>query len=489
MDRLRLTQPVADKIRAYHLAPSKKKEALSFAHGTGYFTDNGDLVVVVADPADVLLLAPDCYINQGYAHLSVPSDVRSGVVWQGIQKGWPILVSIDFHDHAPFADMAHYSDTDNQDDIRTAIQYRNNLSGYLKEGQSLYAVSVLLGRRQWAARRVVWDGESGLPRFKHLAVDILGENFERHGLSAVLSEPWAVRQRGLISPAQSSAISSMRLVIVGGGGTGSVAVEVAARLGFRCIDIIDHDRIETSNLNRFHGASLADVGKGKAAFLAERAAGLFADGVFRAIATDAFSDAATNALTASDIILGCVDNAETRWYLNRLAVQYAIPYFDCGNLIEVEPDVVLHSRVSVVIPGLTPCGHCSDIEFFPRKIPQAFVDVQTLNAQRAAGYVQDQPADLPAPAIYPLNLQTVSWLMNELLNWICGRSFAHSVYHRSDRNLIERLDSTNYRVGPAEDCSVCSTLLGSCQRNSLPRRGGVVELIDSTPALEIIPHG
>lgn len=486
MDRIRITQPVAEKLSAYHLSVGKSKESLSFAYATAVETSDGDIVIVLADPDDVLLLAPDCYISNGAAHLSVPSDVRAGVVMRGIAKNWKVLVLIDIHDHF-FADKARYSDTDDRDDLRTAFQYKQHLARYLKEGQSIIAISLLLGRREWAARRVVWSTE-GKTVFKYLTVDVLGESLHRSGIVNACSEPWSARQSGLISAQQSATVKSLRLTIVGGGGTGSIAFETACRLGFTSIDVIDQDRIEVSNLNRFQGASTRDVGEEKAEFLAKRGRELFPSGNFHAINTDAFTEAATKSLIRSDVIIGCVDNAETRWYLNRLAVQFAIPYFDCGNLIQLKPDVVLHSRVNVVIPGLTRCGHCSDIEFMPRKVPDSFVEINTLLAQREAGYVQNQPVDIPAPAIYPLNLQTVSWLMVELLNWICGRTFAHSIYYRSNRNLIERLDRLNYPVGPAEDCPVCSSLLGTCFENRLPRRGGEVCLSNIAPEMEI-NHG
>lgn len=483
MDRIRITQPVAEKLKAYHLDPTKKTELLSFAYGTIIKNEDGNIVVVVANPDDVFLLAPDCYISKGFAHLGVHVDVRAGVVSKAIQREQQAIVVIDAHDHF-FTDKACFSKADDRDDLRTAIQYKEQLCHYLNPGQELFAVSLLIAQKEWAARRVIWN-TSEQPEFKHLVVDILGQQLERHGLNETPFEPWSVRQSEIMSLTHSAIIKSLRLTIVGGGGTGSIAVEAAARLGFRAIDIIDQDKIETSNLNRLHGASETDVGKQKASFLTERCKALFPDGSFRAINTDAFSDSATNSLIAADIILGCVDNSETRWYLNRLAVQFAIPFFDCGNLIQIDSVVVFHSRVNAIIPGLTPCGHCSDIEFMPRKVPDSFVELGTLKAQRAAGYVQNQSTELPAPAVYPLNLQTVSWLMNEIMNWICGwQPFAHSIYHRSNSTSIERLDRSNYLVSPGEDCPICSSLLGTCFENKLPCRGVEVSLSNVIPDME-----
>ena len=483
MDRIRFSDPVAQKLKEYHLPQHKKTELLSFAYGSVIELDDGSLVVLVCNPDEVFLLAADCYSRVGFAHLGVHVDVRAGIVWNGVTKGQKVVVVIDIHDHF-FADEPHFSGTDDRDDLRTAFQYRMHLGQFLQPDQTLLPVSLLIARHGWAARRVIFDG-AGKPHFKPFAVDILGEQFERHGVVDQTGQSWTARQSAMILPRQRASIQSMRVVIVGAGGTGSIVLETACRLEFRLINIIDGDHIESSNLNRLHGACAADVGKQKAQFLAARGRTLFPEGRFSATATDAFSDAATAVLVGADLILGCIDNAETRFYLNRLAVQFAIPYFDCGTLVQLEPQPVFHSRVNAVIPGLTRCGHCSDVEFLPRKVPDAFLDLGTLAAQRGAGYVQDHAAEQPAPAVYPLNQQVVSAMMNEVLNWICGwKPFAHSLYQRSDRLTIERLDRSNYARGPADDCPLCSSLLGTAFENKLPRRGGEVSLSNLIPDLE-----
>jgi hypothetical protein len=483
MDRLRITKPVIERLKAYHLYPGKHNESQSFILSHAYFTADDNLTIVTSEPDDLILLADDCYDSVSGGHLKVPVDVKAGVVTRAIQRAIPVTVIVDVHDHF-FANSAFFSKTDDRDDLRTGIQYKNNLSAYLNTEQNLISVSLLISQNEWRARRVVW--ENGIPRFKPVAVDLIEESFTRfYHQEGHSIEEWQNRQSTIISPKQSATIKTLKLCFVGGGGTGSVAVEAAVRAGFRAIDIIDPDKIELSNLNRFQGATLKDIARFKAEFLVEKINSIFEDGSFRAITSDVFSEQATESLLSSDIIIGCVDNAETRWYLNHLCVQYALPYFDCGNLIQSEPQgIILHSRISIVIPGLTRCGHCSDIVFFPRKVPDSFLDMMTLKIQRMAGYIQNQDIDQPSPSIYPLNLQTVSWLIQELLNWLCGRSVAHSIYYRTDRNLIERLDRLNYSVGPLDDCPICSSLLGTCNENKLPQRGSEICLSNIFPNME-----
>ncbi len=56
-------------------------------------------------------------------------------------------------------------------------------------------------------------------------------------------------------------IAESRLFVVGCGGLGSLFVIEAAHLGFRDFILVDADKLETSNLNRFIIATREDVGR------------------------------------------------------------------------------------------------------------------------------------------------------------------------------------------------------------------------------------
>lgn len=480
MDKIRMSQSVADALRTYHLANGKKTESLSFAYGHLIQGVNGEYIVVIANLDCLVFLAEDCFMSKGPGHVTVPIDVRAGVIMEGIRRGYSVL--IDIHDHF-FAKHAHFSGVDDTDDMRTAKYFMLSLPAFVPKGQTFDSVSLLLAQDDFAGRRVVIM--NGKAQFSPMVVDIIGDTFQRFDRSTnEVIDGRFVRHNGMISEHEKKIIASLNIGIVGCGGTGSITVESLLRIGVKRGALIDGDCIEESNLNRLQGAGMRDIGQSKAKFLAERVTSLFPDAKFTPIETEVFSDEAIAALKTFDIILGCIDNNETRWFLNRFSVQYFIPYFDCGVLIETDPQVILHSRVNVIIPGTTRCGNCSDIEFIPRKRPDSFLDSSTLAAQRSAGYVQASTSDTPAPASYSLNQQAVSWMTQEILNFLCGwRNVAHSIYHRGDSDRIERLDRKNYAVGPAEDCSVCSVLLGTCNEHKLPRRGEEVDLV------QLIPEG
>ncbi len=71
------------------------------------------------------------------------------------------------------------------------------------------------------------------------------------------------RQLRAFGAAGQAAIARLRLLVVGAGGTGSVAVQQLGHLGARQITVIDPDLVEETNLNRLVGATVADIGKPK----------------------------------------------------------------------------------------------------------------------------------------------------------------------------------------------------------------------------------
>ncbi|MDR3212976.1 MAG: ThiF family adenylyltransferase [Azoarcus sp.] len=473
MDRIRITHAVAEKLRALHLAPGKRTEALSYAFANALETERGDLVVVMADPENVFLLAPNCYRAQDAAHLTVHPDVRAGVICRGIDEKRKALTVVDIHDHW-FARDAAFSGTDDRDDLRAARLMRKDFVPHLEPGREIHLVSILIAREGWRARRVVWD-DTGRPVFRDVLVDIPGDRHERHGLAPDTKLAWQHRQSAMISPAHRAALRSLRVALAGGGGTGSIMLEALLRLGIQHIDVIDGDAIEASNLNRLQGASFSDVCRNKAEFLAARARMMFDNADVRAIPMMAHAGMAVQALQGADLIIGCVDNHETRWFLNQVAVQYAIPWFDCATAVTTGAggSPVFLSTMNAVIPGRTACGHCSTVTFYERKRPAAFLSMETLAEQRAAGYILDEP-EAASPSIYFLNMQTVSTLIRELMNWFCGWTPpAINVFQRSDDTRAERLDlnAEASLVRPRDTCPVCGTLLGRCQEDELPHAG------------------
>lgn len=131
-----------------------------------------------------------------------------------------------------------------------------------------------------------------------------------------------------------------RLVIVGVGGTGGYVLQMAARLVFGLsspvpIVLVDGDKVEEKNLLRQYFLP-QDVGRNKAQVLAERYARAYGIDVrYRADYLTAYSPLGrdeTGVAPEGSIVVGCVDNAETRATLHEdLEVYDHVVYIDSGN--------------------------------------------------------------------------------------------------------------------------------------------------------------
>lgn len=463
--RMRISVHVAERLREHHLAAGKSREAISLALGHAYIDDQGHATVVLADPGALFLFDEDCYELRGFAQAVLSTEVRAAVCWKAVQEGFSAVV--DIHDHH-FADGAWFSSVDDRDERNTERYFRDTLPRFLAPGQRLFAASLLLARQDWAAR-TVWFGPDAV-HGEPMRVDQIG-SFDAQLSAGPLSASRArfARQRAVIGDAKQARIQRLHAAVVGAGGTGSIMAETLCRLGFGRVTLIDGDRVEETNLHRLQGATPADVGRLKVDVLAQRLLAAVPGTRVTPVAQEAFDPAAVRHLERADLIVGCVDNAESRWWLNRFAMQYLVPYFDCGVLIQVEPAVVMHMRAHAIIPGAGPCGHCTPLEFFPPQRPTRFLDAATLLAQRSAGYVTDTASTMNEAAIYPLNLQVVGLLAQEILAWVNGhRAVAHTVFQRSDRTDVERLTLDGFGGGGAEDCPLCATLAGRCQADRLP---------------------
>ena len=111
-------------------------------------------------------------------------------------------------------------------------------------------------------------------------------------------------------------ISSTKVLIVGVGGLGCPVVLYLANLGIKNIGIVDHDKVDLSNLNRQILFNTKDIGK----FKVDRAK-KFLQKVNEKIKINTYKtkiikNNIQNILNKYDIICDCSDNFTTRYLLN-----------------------------------------------------------------------------------------------------------------------------------------------------------------------------
>jgi molybdopterin-synthase adenylyltransferase len=287
--------------------------------------------------------------------------------------------------------------------------------------------------------------------------------------------------------------------LVGAGGIGSITAEGLTRLGVKNLVLIDHDLLSADSLNRWQGGRPKDVGKPKVQVLARRLRTMVPGIKVTPIVAPLSAPKALTALKACDVLIGAVDNHLSRYLLNRVAVQYLIPYLDAATVIITKGEgentnsdrMQLLSRLAVVVPGTTACLDCSQIRYYEQKdIALHLYDPQTRANILASGYIKDHP-EVASPAVMPLNMQAASAVLIELVNLVTDfHPLARYIYldwlHTDSQKV--RADSSNFSEGPSPDCLNCAGFLGTGDSEPMPNIDDVLDIdsgsqIDNSPLL------
>ncbi len=146
-------------------------------------------------------------------------------------------------------------------------------------------------------------------------------------------------------------LKQAKVFIAGAGGLGSVTTTYLAAAGVGTIRVVDHDKVELSNLNRQILHWDEDIGKKKVASAAEKLTRLNPKVQVEAI-EEVITKANISQLVAGfDLIADAMDNLPTRYLLNKAAIERNIPLFH-GAVHGFE------GRAMTIIPGETACLRC-----------------------------------------------------------------------------------------------------------------------------------
>lgn len=142
-----------------------------------------------------------------------------------------------------------------------------------------------------------------------------------------------------------------RVLVAGLGGLGSPAAIYLAAAGIGNLRIVDSDKVELSNLNRQILHWTKDVGRSKADSAGEKLYQLNRETKIETIKERITEDNVSDLVSGCDLILDAMDNLETRYLLNRIAITRKIPF--CHGAVHG-----FEGRAMTVIPGETACLMC-----------------------------------------------------------------------------------------------------------------------------------
>lgn len=150
-----------------------------------------------------------------------------------------------------------------------------------------------------------------------------------------------------------AALADASVTLIGCGGLGTVAAAYLAGAGVGRLVLVDHDRVELSNLHRQILFRESDIGQPKAAALAAALQERNPESDYAAVTTPADADSLPNLIGASDLVLDCSDNFPTRYAINAACVQRRIPLLSAAA-------IRLDGLVLALLPGRREqaCYHC-----------------------------------------------------------------------------------------------------------------------------------
>ena len=143
------------------------------------------------------------------------------------------------------------------------------------------------------------------------------------------------------------------VLVIGAGGLGSPVALYLGSAGVGRITMVDHDRVDATNLQRQIAHTLARVGEFKAHSVMQAVAEINPDVVFIPI-TEKADDVLLNQLVPEvDLVLDCTDNFAIRHAINRACVKHHKPLVS-GAAIRFDGQVTVYDSRSPE----SPCYAC-----------------------------------------------------------------------------------------------------------------------------------
>lgn len=387
--------------------------------------------------------APEDYIRKG----PIEAELRPEFVAKVTQRARKEQLNLVFcHSHLG-SQAPSFSEVDDSGELRLsaflAHRLPNRIHGAIVVssggicarvlGSSEYLRVVALGH----SRKVLYDPNAGSGSYD--------QTFDRQ-----------VRAFGAAGQA---VLGSLRVAIVGLGGTGSLIAQQLVHLGIRDFVLIDPDTLDTTNLNRVVNATPADVGKSKVGLAASYIRAVAVDAKIKEIPGDIIRAAIARELTTADFIFGCTDSHGSRAVLQQVSYQYLIPCIDMGTALAAAEGKISHisGRVQLLSPGLA-CFTCGGL----LNAEQVRRDMLTAFERQADTYIDG--AREPAPAVISINSTVASIATTVLLSVVAGTPMkARHVLYNGISSAIRAVAAT-----PNPDCYICSSNGAVAQGDAWP---------------------
>lgn len=288
-------------------------------------------------------------------------------------------------------------------------------------------------------------------------VRVIGQRFRFFRQTSCCSNaPLFHRQVQAFGGGLQDELRSLRVGLVGAGGTGSAVAEQLMRLGVGHLYLFDGDTLEKSNVTRVYGSGVSDGGSLKVKILGNLAKKIGLGTEITAIDRFITYRSAAEKLRTCDLLFGCTDDEWGRSILTRLAVYYFIPVFDMGVKISSANGIIesIQGRVTTLTAG-SACLFCRgriNSDRISAEIMQAH-DPEHAESLRREGYLPELPG--VAPAVITFTTAVASSAVTELLHRLTG----FMGKDRVSTEVLHLFEQTRVRTNnrdPNPECGICA---------------------------------
>ena len=465
---IRFTETLFKDLRAYLLQNENEQICYLFCHTV----EKNDKVIFL--PRKIIAFSKEKEVqSQHRAGIRLDKTIAREVYIRFAENDFTGLINC--HSHPFEAGDVWFSTIDDEGDKSESEYVYEEIPRWKKmnnKTHDLHFISMVFGQQTIAARAYDSVASVFLPIDEIVVLNdpveyIIPSNNETKTVLTADARSILDRQILAFGEDGQKTISSLTVSIIGVGGIGSIVAEGLCRLGVRNFVLIDSDNIETSNLNRWQGAKYIDIGKYKVDVCKKYLQQMFPDVEIREIREDLYQIDSINAVKFSDCLIGGLDNPESRYFLNRISLQYLIPYLDAGTVIISNNSKVenIKMRLGLVIPGLTRCFNCSGINYYNKsEVRNFFLDLDTRDNLMKGGYLKGAES-ITDPAVYPLNMAISSFLLFEFHNLFTGYKPVYWNLYLDYLNLNDNqkrcLNTIDDFEGNASSCITCDRYIGT----------------------------
>lgn len=144
-----------------------------------------------------------------------------------------------------------------------------------------------------------------------------------------------------------------RVLVIGAGGLGSPVALYLGSAGVGRLTVVDHDRVDATNLQRQIAHSTARIGEFKAHSVVQAVAALNPDVQVIPITERADEALLARLVPQADVVLDCTDNFATRHAINRACVKHGKPLVS-GAATRFDGQLAVYDSRNID----TPCYAC-----------------------------------------------------------------------------------------------------------------------------------